>query len=520
LARGEIQKAIVAYQETVEWTEAVLGSIQSQPIAYASLQAPLYAEFVSVLATKGEIASAFAISERARAYDLRRRLSGVQAMEISASDKLALEAVEQRIKTSRKFLSPGSFLLRFEDSTAKFQRSAESRLKEAENEREEILAKIERLHPQAATLLGRQTVTLADLQQKLLDANSSLVAYFVTETETFAWVVSREDVHMVRLPTGRAELAGKIEYLRAEISRRAFDRPTADGLYERLLAPLEPFLRHRHLVVVPHGPLHTLPFAALWSERQGQYALEKRTLTVVPSGTALRFLGERRTPFSGRALVFGNPDGSLPSSAAEAQAVAELFRTDPLLGDKAQLGRLRKEAGRADIVHLATHGLFVSNDPLSSYVQLAPSGMKGRLQVRDVLALDLAQTDLVVLSACSTGRGQVSESDDVVGLTRAFLAAGAPSVITTLWPVDDEASAALMTSFYRHLLQPGTRAAEALRAAQLEVRGRPEWSSPYFWAGFILNGVDGVLVAPISPGAPLQVPSTPPVARRSRQGGA
>jgi CHAT domain-containing protein len=156
---------------------------------------------------------------------------------------------------------------------------------------------------------------------------------------------------------------------------------------------------------------------------------------------------------------------------------------------------MRDEAGRADVVHLAAHGLFVSNDPLSSYVQLAPSGIKGRIQVKDVLALDLVQTELVVLSACSTGRGQVSESEDVVGLTRAFLAAGAPSVITTLWPVDDEASAALMTSFYRHLLQPGKRMAAALRAAQLELRGRPEWSSPYFWAGFVLNGADGVMVS-------------------------
>jgi CHAT domain-containing protein len=170
--------------------------------------------------------------------------------------------------------------------------------------------------------------------------------------------------------------------------------------------------------------------------------------------------------------------------------------TTPLLGDDAQVSRLREEAGRADILHVAAHGFFLPHDPFASYVQLAPAGEKGRLLVKDVISLDLAQTDLVVLSACSTGKGRVRESDDVVGMTWAFLAAGAPTVITALWPIDDEASAALMTSFYRHLMQPGTQAAEALRAAQAEVRSRQEWSSPYFWAGFVLYGVDEVLAAP------------------------
>ena len=106
----------------------------------------------------------------------------------------------------------------------------------------------------------------------------------------------------------------------------------------------------------------------------------------------------------------------------------------------------------------------------------------------DVLTLDLKETDLAVLSACETAAGRISDGDDVVGLTRAFLAAGAPSVLTTLWPIDDEASAALVTAFYRHLRNPGTGLAAALRAAQLEVAREERWSSPYYWAGFVLHG--------------------------------
>jgi CHAT domain-containing protein/Flp pilus assembly protein TadD len=495
-AGGNTREAIETYQKAVEWVEIVLGGLRSQPIEYASLHAPIYAELISLLVARGDTDLAFAFSERARAFDLRRQLGGVRFAGIPTSDIVALQELEQRLVEVRELLAPGSTLDWLRDSNPDLQHSIESLLKKIEGERAELLAKIERLHPQAASILGRHTVTLADLQHQILGADSTLIVYFVTELETFAWVVERDAARLVRLPTGRAELAAKIEYLRNELGRGTFDRATADWLYRRLLSPLEPFLRHPNLLLVPHGPLHALPFAALWSEAQGRYALEKRTFTVAPSGTALQLLRSRRTPFSGSALVLGNPDGSLPASAIEAKSVGQLLGTTPLLGDDAQVSRLREEAGRADILHVAAHGFFLPHDPFASYVQLAPAGEKGRLLVKDVISLDLAQTDLVVLSACSTGKGRVRESDDVVGMTWAFLAAGAPTVITALWPIDDEASAALMTSFYRHLMQPGTQAAEALRAAQAEVRSRQEWSSPYFWAGFVLYGVDEVLAAP------------------------
>jgi hypothetical protein len=143
------------------------------------------------------------------------------------------------------------------------------------------------------------------------------------------------------------------------------------------------------------------------------------------------------------------------------------------------------------VVHLAAHGSYNAADPLASAIVLAPSGADdGRLTVRGVYGLDLPASDLVVLSACETQRGQLSDGDEVVGLTRAFFVAGTPSVIATLWSVDDAPTALLMDRFYTHR-QAGLGKAAALRQAQLDVRAR--YPNPYYWAGFVLSGDTGAV---------------------------
>jgi CHAT domain-containing protein len=167
---------------------------------------------------------------------------------------------------------------------------------------------------------------------------------------------------------------------------------------------------------------------------------------------------------------------------------------------------LRERVAEAGIVHLAAHGYYNPVAPLSSLIALAPddpstgpssgsgnfSGQAtydGWLTVGEVYGLDLSQTDLVVLSACQTQLGELSAGDELVGLTRAFIFAGTPTVVASLWNVDDEATSLLMERFYRHLKE-GTGKAEALRQAQLETMA--EYPDPYYWAAFIMSGDGGV----------------------------
>jgi CHAT domain-containing protein len=174
----------------------------------------------------------------------------------------------------------------------------------------------------------------------------------------------------------------------------------------------------------------------------------------------------------------------------EVQGVAALYGARPLLGKDATESALRARAGEYDILHIAAHGQLDPLNPLFSHIVLSSDkGNDGLLEVRDVYRLNLARTSMVVLSACNTQLGAQKRGDDIVALNRAFIYAGAPTVISSLWTVDDDATGELMLSFYRHLRR-GMSKADALRAAQQETRAHHP--HPYYWAGFVLAGDPGV----------------------------
>jgi CHAT domain-containing protein len=269
-----------------------------------------------------------------------------------------------------------------------------------------------------------------------------------------------------------------------------------------LVAPLEGQIKTSHVAVVPHQALHTVPFAALTDGER--YFGAEHVLTMLPSASALRFLrvnakqsgesGDAQPP----ALVYGDPlvdiPGlpQLPAAKAEALAVADLLQTAAYTGKAASEVRLREVLSGTSILHLAAHGSYDPSDPLASLIALSPGGGEdGRLEAREIFGLPLRGSELVVLSACQSNVGELSGGDEVVGLTRAFFFAGAPSVLSSLWSVDDAATSVLMTSFYRHWLQEGLSKAQALQAAQADVRADPKWASPFYWAAFTLNGDEG-----------------------------
>jgi CHAT domain-containing protein len=234
--------------------------------------------------------------------------------------------------------------------------------------------------------------------------------------------------------------------------------------------------------------LHYLPFAALWDAEHQRYLVQDYAVTYAPSASALEFILEKRSPDEGRLLAMGNPDSSLPYAEDEAEAVASLYGTAPLLRQAAVESQVYAEAGEVDVLHLAAHGEYNSHNALYSSIKLAPDAAEdGNLEVHEVFGLDLRGANLAVLSACETTLGDQSKGDELVGLARAFLYAGTPAVITTLWSVDDAASGAEMAAFYGHV-RDGMTNAEALRAAQLEVMADERWSEPFYWAAFILTG--------------------------------
>jgi CHAT domain-containing protein len=250
--------------------------------------------------------------------------------------------------------------------------------------------------------------------------------------------------------------------------------------------------------VIPHSILHYVPFAALSDGRRMLGA--KHELFYLPNASALQFIAQKRKSSGGPllAMAYGQAEGlpTLQYASAEAESIARIYNTQPLLGAAAAKSALIARASDYSIIHLAAHGQLNTTNPLLSRIVLAAdSAGDGFLTVSDVYGLSLTRADLVVLSACRTQVGLLSRGDDVIGLTRAFIYAGSPSVISSLWSVDDQATGLLMTSFYKHL-KAGMGKAAALRAAQADTRAL--YPHPYYWAAFVLTGDAGRSSMPAS----------------------
>lgn len=270
----------------------------------------------------------------------------------------------------------------------------------------------------------------------------------------------------------------------------------------------------REVVIVPQGPLALVPFTVLPAGSLGEPFGMSRALRYSPSLATLEQAERRPRPALARgraplAVVVGNPLmpemaaaggergalAPLPGAEQESRAVAAQLGAEALIGARASESEVRKRLVRAPVVHLATHGFAYSAEAraLASFVALAPDSVHdGALTVGELLddpSLRLT-AELVVLSACQTGLGDLKQAEGTVGLQRAFLARGARSVLVSLWNVSDEATGRLMEAFYRHWLGNSSRTskAEALRRAQEEVRKTPGFEHPRFWAAFQLVG--------------------------------
>jgi CHAT domain-containing protein len=255
---------------------------------------------------------------------------------------------------------------------------------------------------------------------------------------------------------------------------------TLQQLYAALIQPIAERLEADALIIVPHDLLYYVPFHALFDGQQ--YVLETKTVAYAPSATILqRILSNQAERALGPPLVLGAVDATIPFAHTEAQLVADLFPQAELRrGDSATIKSLAEIDRRPAFMHIATHATFRSDNPLFSALKLAD----GWLTVNDICVLDHC-APLVTLSACETGRSQVQSGDELLGLCRGFLIAGARSLVVSQWIVDDQSAGQLMAHFYRNL-QAGRPIHHALRAAQLACLA--EYDHPYYWAPFLVTG--------------------------------
>jgi CHAT domain-containing protein/Tfp pilus assembly protein PilF len=403
---------------------------------------------------------------------------------------------------------------------------------------QDVQSQIRTTSPRYATLARPEPVGATEAVSGVVDADTTLVEFTLGTSRSYAIVVSRAGVDAVRLPSRAVIDAAVLEFYRATRTpaEPAVARAAAQTLGTLLLKPMAGRLRTPRLAIVASGSLQYVPFAAVTDPSTDRPLVLSHEIVSLPSATTLAALrsGGGTKPVSVRSLlVFADPvfsaDDPRVTRRAGVQPPPSVTRSLTALVDDGRSTRLerligsRREAaaisavfppgavtqvldfdanrsavtgltvGRFRIVHFATHALVDSDHPALSGIVLSEvdrsgGAQNGFLGLSEVFNLRL-NADLVVLSGCQTALGQDIRGEGLIGLSRAFMYAGARRVIASTWKVDDAATAELMTRFYRGLVGADhLTPAAALRAAQVGMMRQPRWQSPYYWAPFVLQG--------------------------------
>lgn len=320
-----------------------------------------------------------------------------------------------------------------------------------------------------------------------------LLEYFSIGERLYAAVVLADRVSVVPLVSS-AVIAQRLRMLQFQFSKFALSadyiarfgtvlmkstQAHLRALFDDIFAPLEHLIELRDLVVVPHGPLHSVPFHALFDGRQ--YLVDRFTLCYAPSAGIFTHCHREPDRNAGQCLILGVDDPKTPFIGEEVRAVASAVPdAEVLLGPDATEEALREKGPHSRLIHIASHGYFRRDSPMFSAIGLSNS----YLNLYDLYHMNLP-VDLLTLSGCVTGLNVVEGGDELLGLTRGLLYAGARSLLLSLWDVDDRSTSEFMTKFYSRLGTRATKAA-ALRDAMLALRQR--YPHPYFWAPFKLIG--------------------------------
>ncbi len=420
------------------------------------------------------------------------------------------------------------------------------RLKQLEDELDQahlaydnFKGKLYTTHPELQTQRGEAKIITPEGIAGLLNKNTgtALLEYTVTKDAVYCFAITSPkrktsallpEINVYTIPISQIDLGVKINNFRQAIATRDEYEKISRELYEVLLTPVRRELaENQTLIIVPDGALWNLPFQALLNH-QNRFLLEDFTVSYAPSLTALSVMRKTIQNQAARSqngqtlLAFGNPqitfDNSdtrldsaksrneadfapLPDAEREVNLLANLYgakNSKIYVKTEAREDRAKNESSGFKIVHFATHGIFNDTSPLYSYLLLAPgrgvngaAGDDGFLEARELLNLNLS-ADLVILSACETARGRISEGEGLTGMTWALFIAGVPTTVASQWKIPSASTAEIMLGFHRNLLKTrGLKTkAEALRAAELNYLHTGQFRHPFYWAGFVLIGVN------------------------------
>ena len=499
--RGEWKTALHSYREACKSLEMLRSRLHSEElkISFVKNRLQVYEALVELHLTGGEgqtsIAEVISWIEAAKSRSMTEMIfqSG-QSLDLREEGQSELV---RRIRDLREELN--WYYHRIELEQLRPEQNASQRIREL---REKVLSHENELLRTLRELPARERENPAlgvaadfslERLQRNLPKDTTMIEYYSTGDQLIAAVVNRNTTEIVPLSVV-SRVTHFLQLLHFQISKfrlgaahtQRFKRPLLEAtqahlksLCDELFAPLCERLEAKHLIFVPHGALHFLPFHAL---RNGhQYLCEAYTISYAPSAAVFTLCQERAQTELPLSLVMGIPDERAPHILGEVESVASLLpHPELLVGERATSDQLREKGSRSGLLHIATHGSYRQDNPMFSGIRLGD----GYLNLYDLYQMRLP-AKLVTLSGCATGMNFVSAGDELLGLQRGLFCAGATSLLLSLWDVHDQSTAKLMHAFYKSYIATED-VAGSLQLAMKQLR--EENPHPYFWAPFVLVG--------------------------------
>jgi len=506
-AEGDLDGAYESCRKAGHNMEALRSSLRGEElkIAFVKNKLEVYESLVHLCLNREPPAleEAFGYMEQAKSRSLRDLLFGkAQPMPVEEAGQNAGQSpLVRKIRNLRDELNWFYHRIEMEQLSAE-QRPREhveklqAQVRAHENELLRVLRDAPRQEAERAGLQSEATVEMPALRAALGEGGA-LVEYFRVRNHLMVSVVTATSLEIIPL-TPVSRVANLLRLLQFQLGKHrigsayvtTFEKQLLEAtqghlneLYKELVEPVRELIGGRHIVFVPHDLLHHVPFHALHDGEN--YLVDSHTVSYAPSASVFALCQIKPPAAAGPSLVFGIPDPQAPTIAEEVQAVAEALQPAKLyLGSEARQSVLRDKGARSRVIHIATHGQFRQDNPMFSGVRLGDS----HLSLYDLYHLKLP-ADLIALSGCSTGTNALGAGDELLGLVRGLLYAGAHSLLLTMWNVHDQSTTEFMKLFYaglgKHRGQPYGKAL-ALQEAARALRER--YPHPYYWAPFLLVG--------------------------------
>ena len=497
-SRGSEDVAYECYRRAREATERLRGSLRREElkIAFFENKLEVYENLVELSMRRPDGADeAFCYIQEAKSRTLADMLR--HPLHVPAEADAGQSELVRSIRNLREELNWYYNLI--EREQLRPEERSPDRIKTLEQEaraRESDLAKALKQGTAAeANEAGLEIPIQISLEQirGTLPSDRAIIEYFSVKDHTVACVLTRDDVQ-IQPVTVQKRVRKLLQLLQFQISKFRLDpeyvnkfrepllastQAHLQALYEELIAPARNLLHSKHLVFAPHGLLHYVPFHALHDGNQ--YLIDQFSISYAPSASVYALCQQKKVNTVGPALLLGVPDAQAPFIQDEVQALSNILPDSRMfLSTEAAEDKLRMYGPESRIIHIASHGYFRQDNPMFSSIRLGQS----HLSLYDLYHLQLP-AELIVLSGCATGMNVVTPGDELIGLVRGLLQAGAQNLLLSLWDVHDASTKDFMIEFYARL-QKGDSYGAALQSALLELRRR--YPHPYHWAPFTLIG--------------------------------